>query len=146
MRASLTAVSWFSIAVVALSAPGCTGRAALPAARSIGDVQSGAVMMQVPEATVSNVVGPTAVLDCKRAFDLGWISCATVADRCTQLILRANDQAILIFDPAECDGDLQTGQWLLGSPKADRHSLIPTRGPDEVAPEIMPLPPATPPS
>ena len=97
-------------------------------------------MTQVPEATVRQVVGPLAVEDCKRALDLGWYSCSTLADRCTQLVLMANGRAILQFDPSDCTTELPVGQWLLGSPKTHHHSVIPVRGPDQPEPQITPRP------
>ncbi len=97
-------------------------------------------MTQVPEATVRQVVGPLAVEDCKRALDLGWNSCSTLADRCTQLVLMANGRAILQFDPSDCTTELPVGQWLLGSPKTHHHSVIPVRGPDQPEPQITPRP------
>jgi hypothetical protein len=140
MPAGLTANTLIISGMLACSALGCASRTAFPAAMAVGEDQSGAVSTQVSELTVRKVVGETAVADCKRAFELGWNSCATVADRCSQLVLMANGQAMLWFNPENCTANLQVGQWLLASPKTDKQSLVPIRGPDDAAPHITPRP------
>jgi len=112
----------------------------LPLARPLGGADSGAVIMRVSETTITKVVGVAAVQDCKLAFELGWKSCATLADRCTTLVLEVNGAAIIVFDPDKCFEDIDQGLWMLSAPETDKISLFPVRDADDPPLVITPRP------